>query len=1011
MSWSTLSADTASPSVRAAATRAQANAAANAVTGQDVAIPHVDGLPVHAAEPRTVNRAVTAILAGGAAAATSPPPGPGAPVPPNDILSDANGTPLAPPGLAHPDTAALRLALRADELLVSATGQPVYDGGRDTAHLRTLDERSVGSDFFRFFSTPPRYDEATQLGPQQNAQGGAPNGIANPTAYVGRQNERCGKLTSSILDSDNPHTARKRTWAGTPDPEEERRSSRRPRPAGTTPLLRSGARLSNEHYADSNPWANERVAGVERDRGSERESHFIPVASSTPILPSVLQPDQSRTQSYQPILADVPNATRPRLSERTALPLPPRSTDAAASRRYPEEHAALWEEHGAGMDVDEAAEQPHAQEHAVPPASKGKGKARATTAELEQPCGDNIATTDEPQEEWDGWDSSQLLAARQESLQQVLRDRGRRGGGHNHPDGQTAGAGPSGARYEPSRSRNGMTLYGLSTVREERASHGHEEHESGRRSRWTHQHDSDDFRMRENADRSGHPTYYGERARSEYVPMPDTRAGDYLANRGRGPVLQRSPASRLRGLQGTQSPPLQPLGLDSPFVPRKLANLCDEEPAMERRRHEDRWSEPDHEQDGRAGWEQRPDEEWDEEHRQQREDGEVLPTALWATALRDDAAPTPVPLEGYPTIHRDDPETALRGMAIEWMREVWSDPANTVVLVHVYNYRYTEDDALNRRVAEALRRAFETLTGESDFDVVPPETEDGERRRARDLPSAWAIRGLSPEGTAAAVERGTWSSQAISFVAAPRRTAMQTWLFALDGFLVGNEQKIRDAVLRILCEDDMWTWLREMVSANPSFAGMSATHAVNEVVRTLRVDIVQLGNGGYVANIHMRSPTRSLREWRAWVAELRSRRYHTFAIGTGRVRYIARCPGCTSVTHPSHLCPFPSIRGWNGPQSGAGVFGNQGQSSAPRNATARRGGWNGRTAGRYGSGDGGDGRTPGGSSTRQDTPRSRREDRNDRGDRSNRYDRNDQNGRNNRGPPPKRARGRGNGRN
>ncbi|RDX39706.1 hypothetical protein OH76DRAFT_1490890 [Lentinus brumalis] len=488
------------------------------------------------------------------------------------------------------------------------------------------------------------------------------------------------------------------------------------------------------------------------------------------------------------------------------------------------------------MDVDEAAEQPHAQEHAVPPASKGKGKARATTAELEQPCGNNIATTDEPQEEWDGWDSSQLLAARQESLQQVLRDRGRRGGGHNHPDGQTAGAGPSGARYEPSRSRNGMTLYGLSTVREERASHGHEEHESGRRSRWTHQHDSDDFRMRENADRSGHPTYYGERARSEYVPMPDTRAGDYLANRGRGPVLQRSPASRLRGLRGTQSPPLQPLGLDSPFVPRKLANLCDEEPAMERRRHEDRWSEPDHEQDGRAGWEQRPDEEWDEEHRQQREDGEVLPTALWATALRDDAAPTPVPLEGYPTIHRDDPETALRGMAIEWMREVWSDPANTVVLVHVYNYRYTEDDALNRRVAEALRRAFETLTGESDFDVVPPETEDGERRRARDLPSAWAIRGLSPEGTAAAVERGTWSSQAISFVAAPRTTAMQTWLFALDGFLVGNEQKIRDAVLRILCEDDMWTWLREMVSANPSFAGMSATHAVNEVPHLMAGD-------------------------------------------------------------------------------------------------------------------------------------------------------------------------------
>ncbi|TFK79316.1 hypothetical protein K466DRAFT_570311, partial [Polyporus arcularius HHB13444] len=133
----------------------------------------------------------------------------------------------------------------------------------------------------------------------------------------------------------------------------------------------------------------------------------------------------------------------------------------------------------------------------------------------------------------------------------------------------------------------------------------------------------------------------------------------------------------------------------------------------------------------------------------------------------------------------------------------------------------------------------------------------------------------------------------------------------------------------------------DMINSNPAYEGRSTRRAMREILDSLRVELIQLDNGNYVANIFIRAPTRILREWRAWVADLRARRFPSFAIGTGRVRYVAQCSGCTSVTHPPHLCLFTRLRGWNGPQPGQGVFGDRGRSGnlpePSANATRRYG--------------------------------------------------------------------------
>ncbi len=193
---------------------------------------------------------------------------------------------------------------------------------------------------------------------------------------------------------------------------------------------------------------------------------------------------------------------------------------------------------------------------------------------------------------------------------------------------------------------------------------------------------------------------------------------------------------------------------------------------------------------------------------------------------------------------------------------MWSDPPNTDVLVNIYNYRYSEDDSLNRRVAVALQRYMERITGEQGFDVVPPEAEADPRSRTRERPATWVIRGLTPAGVASATARRVWSFNELSFFTTPRTTRMPSWICMLEGYLTEDTTKIRNSIIRVLEEHDMRTWIAHMVMANPEFRGRPVGDAVDAVIRSTRIEILQMGNGNYLANVFIRPPTRIIREWR-----------------------------------------------------------------------------------------------------------------------------------------------------
>lgn len=277
---------------------------------------------------------------------------------------------------------------------------------------------------------------------------------------------------------------------------------------------------------------------------------------------------------------------------------------------------------------------------------------------------------------------------------------------------------------------------------------------------------------------------------------------------------------------------------------------------------------------------------------------------------------TPIPHEGDPEVHRHDPEAHLLGLSDNWIQAVWADPSNTSITLNTFNPRFTRSYGANRRTASDLRRFINQITGESTFLVIAPDQAPFHRGRG---PVEWAITGLSQDGVERVLHRRVWSFRSITFF--PHRRSLETprWLLALEGFLEDNVGNIEAAVRSTFERPQVRRRIEQLIRANPEFEAIPTDEAFRRIMSTLRVSVYTLDNETVVANVFLRSPTQSIRIWRRWIQELRELSFGSFHTAVARVRRISSCAGCLGVDHPSHLCPFPQLSGWNGPESAGGT--------------------------------------------------------------------------------------------
>ncbi len=300
-------------------------------------------------------------------------------------------------------------------------------------------------------------------------------------------------------------------------------------------------------------------------------------------------------------------------------------------------------------------------------------------------------------------------------------------------------------------------------------------------------------------------------------------------------------------------------------------------------------------------------------------DDENVPDAVrrgGATSTASEDCPTPIPQEGDPEVHLHDPEAHLNGMSDDWIQEVWADPTGTSITLSTFNPRFSRSHGTNRRTASDIRQAIASITHDSDFLVIAPDQAQGHRGRG---PYEWAVTGLAASSVELLLRRRVWSFKHITFF--PRRRSLETprLLLALEGFLDDNVSNIYNAVRSTFERPQVRTRIEQMINANPEYNAILPHEAYRHVMSSLRVTVYTLDNGTVVANVFLRSPTQSIRVWRLWVQELRNLTFGSYHTAIARARRITTCAGCSGVDHPSHLCPFTRMAGWNGPEE-AGSF-------------------------------------------------------------------------------------------
>lgn len=290
---------------------------------------------------------------------------------------------------------------------------------------------------------------------------------------------------------------------------------------------------------------------------------------------------------------------------------------------------------------------------------------------------------------------------------------------------------------------------------------------------------------------------------------------------------------------------------------------------------------------------------------------------------------TPAPEQGWDPIHRNDPEELLAGIDPEKLPGLWEEKADCTVLAQIYGMRNPSSSQI-REVTENLTILTREVTGETGFKIIAPEPAWNADGTPRGDTAVWAIVRLSREGARRLIDGAVWSSALITALTSARTPSIGRFLFNLGGFTHDDDGDIIRTVWETFNGPQILPSIIRLARGNPELSNLSPEEAAGVILASLEVQVSTLDNGNLVAAVFCDSPTASIQLWRQWRDSMLGIRFRSLFNSTATARRATCCAGCHSVSHLTHLCPLPSVPGWN-----ATPPTDRDQMPAPRNTTGR----------------------------------------------------------------------------
>lgn len=298
-----------------------------------------------------------------------------------------------------------------------------------------------------------------------------------------------------------------------------------------------------------------------------------------------------------------------------------------------------------------------------------------------------------------------------------------------------------------------------------------------------------------------------------------------------------------------------------------------------------------------------------------------LPATIRQSRPSESSNRTAAPENDFPSIEGDCPEYQVKNVTDE-CRDDWLACTEPKMYTQVFSTNACGDPGHISDISAYLRQGLEAVSGETNFRVSPPIAEIP-AATSNDPPFHYLVTNPDPAVILALIKQRIHSLEnpPITFECSPVDSRSPYLICTIRGFssTITKEAAtrivdghIRNSTARILVERQQLARCPcEPVS--PEFISSS----VDSVMDTLKVEVLPYKKAGGalspLVNVYLYTTARTVTEWYAWRDAIVTTVFTSFRDGTGTGMAPTMCTNCHGMDHPTGLCPFEPIPGWNGP--------------------------------------------------------------------------------------------------
>ena len=270
-----------------------------------------------------------------------------------------------------------------------------------------------------------------------------------------------------------------------------------------------------------------------------------------------------------------------------------------------------------------------------------------------------------------------------------------------------------------------------------------------------------------------------------------------------------------------------------------------------------------------------------------------------------------------PPVHDAHPTVVFEHIDTDFATE-WDQHLGGKLLAHPFDGE-AQDPTNHVEICELIFTAASEITKSMEVEVsAPMPSEDAKKDRRS--PTIFLIFNLSDDHVNLLLQRGIWSSTAITFRVLPFHPPCPNFMFSIGNISTHSKDTVIPIVQRVWDSTEVKNYITALINAVPEDKRAGIETAICLLMDSMWVQKLDTKRAGETIaphyNVYTDSSGISIDEvWIRLRNFLASRPYSASYQGTGKIRVPPfHCGVCHSADHPRGLCPFPDIPGWNGPK-------------------------------------------------------------------------------------------------